>query len=140
MIHSTNKNQRLRRNQAKRDQANYEVTRSTGKIIITIFWHCEDVLLVDFLPCCTTINGPYYASFPCWLRSSIREKHRRKLRCGALLLHDNAPVHKSNITLAAYSVYKVDRIESSCIYSPDVAPSNYHLFSNLKNFLRGGEF
>ena len=39
-----------------------QVTRSAGKIIMTIFCNCEGVLLVDFLPHGTTINDPYYAS------------------------------------------------------------------------------
>ena len=40
------------------------VTLSAGEIIMNIFWNCEDVLLVDFLPRGTTINGSYYASLP----------------------------------------------------------------------------
>ena len=70
------------------------VTQSTGKIVMNIFWDCKDVLLVDFLLHGITINGSYYASLLHRLRSSIREKLMRDV----LLLHDKAPVHKSNVT------------------------------------------
>ena len=70
------------------------VIQSRGKIIMTIFWDKEDVLLVDFLPCGTTING---SSFLHRLHSSVWEKLSRRV----LLLHDNAPLHKSNITQAS---------------------------------------
>ena len=35
------------------------VIPSTDKIIMVIFWNCKGVLLVDFLPRDTIINGPY---------------------------------------------------------------------------------
>ena len=102
---------------------------------MTIFCNCEGVLLVDPLPCDITINGPYYASLLHWLRSSIREKLRR----GVLLLHDNAPVRKSNVTQAAIQYTGFIELNHPK-YSSDIAPSDYHLFSNLKNFLRGRKF
>ena len=106
---------------------------------MTIFWDCESVLLVDFLPRGTIINGPYYASLLHQLRSPIREKRRRKLTCGLLLLHNNASVHKSNITQAAIQYTGSTELNHPA-YSPDRAPSNYDLFSNVKNFVHGGNF
>ena len=99
------------------------------------FWNCEGVLLVDFLPRGTTINDPYYASLLYQLRSSIQ----KKLRGGVLLLRDNAPVYKSNITQTANQYTGFIELNHR-VYSPDLAPSDYHLFSNLKNFLHGREF
>ena len=46
---------------------------------MTIFWDCEGVLLLDFLPGSTTISGPYYASLLHRLRPSIREKRHEEL-------------------------------------------------------------
>ena len=48
---------------------------------MSIFRDCDGVLFVDFLPCGTTINGPYDASLLHRLRSSIWEKRREKLVC-----------------------------------------------------------
>ena len=95
----------------------------------------ESVLLIGFLPRVTTINGPYHPSLLHRLHSSIREK----LVCDVLLLHDNAPVHKSNITQVAIR-YTCSTELNYLAYSPDLAASDCHLFSNLKNFLRGKNF
>ena len=87
------------------------------------------------MPRGTTINGLYYASLLHRLCSSIREK----LRCGMLLLHDKAPVHKANITQAAIQYTDFTELNYRA-YSPNLTPSDYHLFSNLKNFLGGRNF
>ena len=101
---------------------------------MTIFWHCEGVLLVDFLPRGTTINGLYYVSLLHRLRFSIQEKRQAKLKRGILLLHNNTPVHKFIIIQATIQYTSFTELNHSA-YSPDIAASNYHLFSNLKNFL-----
>ena len=79
------------------------ITQSAGEIIMIIFWDCEDVLLVDFLPRGATINDPYYASLLHWVHSSILEKRHGKLKRGVLLLHNNASVHKCSITQLLFS-------------------------------------
>ena len=38
---------------------------SVGKIMATIFWNRKGVLLIDYLPDKTTMNGQYYANL-CW--------------------------------------------------------------------------
>ncbi|CAF1509024.1 unnamed protein product [Adineta ricciae] len=107
--------------------------RSTAKRMLTVFWDKDGVLLTDYLPRGATMNGQYYASIIEQLHSVLLEKRRRKVHRGVLLLHDNAPVHKSNIVQGA--IRQNDFIElNHPAYSPDIAPSDYHLFSNLKNF------
>ena len=96
-----------------------------GKIIMTTFWRCQGVLLVDFISLGTTVNGSYYASVLCRLPSSIREKRGVKLRRCMLLLVQH---HTGVIELYHPA------------YSPDLAPSDYHLFSNLMSFLHGRSF
>ena len=56
-----------------------------------------------------------------------------------LLLHDNAPVHKSRLTMAAIQECRFQLINHPP-YSPDLAPSDYFLFGNLKHHLRGTRF
>ena len=115
------------------------VARSASQIIITTFWDCEGVFLVDFLPLCTTINAPYYASLLHQLRSSIREECCKKSRRDVLLLHDNTPFCKSNITQTAIEYTGFTELNYPA-YSLDLAPSDHHLSSNVKNFLRGRNF
>ena len=61
--------------------------------MMIIFWDKDGVLLTEYLPRGTTINGPYYASIIERLRSVIVEKERSKVIRGVLLLHDNARIH-----------------------------------------------
>ena len=56
-----------------------------------------------------------------------------------LLFHDKASVHKSNITHAAIQCTGFTELTRPA-YSPDIAASDDHLFSNLKNFRRGRNF
>ena len=108
--------------------------RSTGKIMMIIFWDKDGVLFIEYLPCGTTINGLCHASIIERLRSVIMEKGRGKVSREVLLLHDNAPIHKCNVVQAGF-------IELNHLaYCPNIAPSDYHLLSNLKKFLGGKNF
>ena len=105
----------------------------------TVFWGSEGVLLLEFMPHKTTITGDTYASTMVALRENIKQKRRGKLSAGVLLLHDNAPAHKSRTTLVA--IRKCGFVELYYLpYSPDLAPSDCFHFENLKKFLRGRRF
>ena len=106
---------------------------------MTIFWNRDGVLLTDYLTQGNTINDLYYESLIERLRSSIMEKRRGKVTREVLLLHDNAPVHKSNVVQAAIRQAGFAELNHSA-YSPDIAPTDYHMFSHLKKFLRGKSF
>ena len=99
--------------------------------MMTIFWDKDGILLTDYLARGSTINGPYYASLIERLRSVILEKRPAKVSCGVLLLHDNAPVHKCNTVQAA--IRKAGFVElNHCAHSPNIASTDYQLFSHLK--------
>ena len=100
-----------------------------------IFWDKVGVLLTEYLPRGTTINGPYYTSTTERLHCVIVEKGRGKVSRGVLLLHDNASIYKCNIVHAAIRQAGFNEL-NHCAYSPGIAPSDYQLFSNLKKFLR----
>ena len=107
--------------------------------MMIIFWDKDGVLLTEYLPRGTTVNGPYYALIIEWLHPVILEKRRGKVGRVVLLLHDNAPVDKCNIVQAA--IRQAGFIESNhWTYSPDISPSDCYLLSNLKKFLRGKNF
>ena len=100
-----------------------------------IFWDKCGVLFTECLPRGTTINSPYCESIIERLRFVIVEKGRGKVSRGVLLLHDNAPIDKSKTVQAA--IRQAGFIASNHpAYSPDTAPSEYYLFSNLNKFLR----
>jgi histone-lysine N-methyltransferase SETMAR len=65
------------------------------------------------------------------LEDILKEKRRGKFTKGVLFLHDNSPAHR---TLAAWK--KVVYLDFQCLdhppYSPDLDPSDCHLFAGLK--------
>jgi histone-lysine N-methyltransferase SETMAR len=63
----------------------------------------------------------------------------RKVTKGVLFLHDNAPAHWALATQK-----KLAYLDFLCLdhppYSPDLDPSDYHLFSGLKKQLKSRHF
>jgi len=102
----------------------------------TIFWDSKELLLIDYLPPKTTMNGQYYATLLLKLRDAIKEKRRGMPTQGVGLLHDNAPIHKSMIAKEAVRDCGFVQLDHPAD-SPDLAPSDYFLFRNLKSHLRG---
>jgi len=107
------------------------VQKLPGKVLVSIFWDRDDILLIDYLPKGQTINAEYYSSLVVQLKDTLKEKRRGKVSKGALFLHDNAPAHRA---LATHK--KLAYLGFQCLdhppYSPDLAPSDYHLFPGLK--------
>ena len=73
------------------------VQPSAGKVMLTVFWDQDGVVMTDFLAKGTTITGAYYASLLRKLREAIEIKRQGKISKGILLLQDNAPVHNSHV-------------------------------------------
>lgn len=117
----------------------FKVSPSSGKVMASVFWDAEGVLMVDYLQKGSTINGEYYASELRQLREQIKKKRRGKLSRGVWLLQDNAPAHTSQVAIAAASECGF-RILPHPPYSPDLAPSDFFLFPRLKMDLRGRKF
>ena len=67
------------------------------------------------------------------------EKRRGMFTKVALFLHDNIPAHRA---LATQN--KLAYLDFQCLdhppYSPDLAPTDYHLFLGLKKQLKGRHF
>ena len=69
----------------------------------------------------------------------IREKRRGKLSIGILLQQESVGVHTCKIAMDAVERNGYELILHP-IYSPDLAPSDYFLFPNLKKDIRGRNF
>jgi len=112
----------------------FQVQKSAGKVLASIFWDQDGILLIDYLPKGLTINAEYYSSLLVQLKNILKEKSRGKFIKGVLFLHDNAPARRALATQkkVAYLGFQP--------YSPDLAPSDYHLFPGLKKQLKGRHF
>ena len=54
----------------------FRVQKSPGKILASIFWDQDGILLTDYLPKGPTINAVYYSSLLLQLKDILKEKHR----------------------------------------------------------------
>ena len=70
------------------------------------------------------------------MKDILKEKLGGNFTKGVLFLYDNSPAHRALATQK-----KVAYLGFHCLdhppYSPDLAPSDYHLFSGLKKHLKG---
>jgi hypothetical protein len=64
----------------------------------TVFWDRKGVLLVEFLPQCSTINAGGYCGTLKKLRRVIQKKRRGMLSRGVVMLHDNARPNTADAT------------------------------------------
>jgi histone-lysine N-methyltransferase SETMAR len=114
-------------------------TLSARKIMATVFWDRKGVLLVDFLERGTTITSARYCETLEKLRRAIQNKRRGKLTSKILFFHDNARPHTANRTREVLDAFKWE-VFPHPPYSPDLAPSDYHLFPAMKTWLATQRF
>jgi len=115
------------------------VQESAVKFLASIFWSQDGVLLIVYLPKGQTINAEYYLSLLVQLKDILKEKRRGKFTKVVLFLHDNALAHR---TLATQK--KLACLGFQCLYhppySPDLAPSDNHLFPGLNKTIENSPF
>ena len=71
---------------------------SAGKVMASVFWDSQGVIMIDYLEQGRTINDAYYAAEQRSLRQEIARKRRGKLTRVVLLLQ-NAPAHTSQVAM-----------------------------------------
>ena len=104
-----------------------------------VFWDRQGVLLVEYLPLGTTINSAVYCETLKKLRRAIQNKRHGMLSATILLLHDNGRPHSAAQTQDLITSFRWEQIDHPP-YSPDLAPSDFHLFLHLKKFLGSNQF
>ena len=117
---------------------NFKQTISTRKIMCTVFWDGQGVLLVEFLPQGTIINSVYCEMLK-KLRHAVQNKRRGMLSATILLLHNNTRPHCAAQTQDLITSFRWEQMNHPP-YSPDLAQSDFHLFLHLKKFLGGKRF
>ena len=117
----------------------FQVQKSAGKVLASIFWNQDGILHIDYLPKGQTINTEHYSSLLVQLKDILKEKCHGKVTEGVPFLHDNASAHRALATQK-----KLAYLGFQCLdhppYSPDLSPSDYHLFPGLKKQLKSRHF
>ena len=117
----------------------FKTQPSAGKVMATVFWDAKGVIMLDFLLKRSTITGVYFANLLDQLRTAIREKCQGKLSKGVLLQQDNSRVHTCKVAMDVVERNRYELIPHPA-YSPDLAPSKFFLFPNLKKDICGLHF
>lgn len=105
------------------------------KVLLCIWWDLKGILYYEFLNHNTTINAEIYAHQLQRVQEALRQKRPALVnRKGVILLDDNARPHVAKMTR-----HKIQELGWEVLphppYSPDLAPSDYHLFRSLQNHL-----
>ncbi|GFU99843.1 histone-lysine N-methyltransferase SETMAR [Trichonephila clavipes] len=114
-------------------------TLSVSKLMVTVFWDVQGIFLIEFMTRGTTINSEVYCRTLKKLKRAIQNKRRGLLSSGVVVLHDNARPHTAVRTREVLHKFKWDVFQHPP-YSPDLAPSDYHLFTAMKKWLGGMHF
>jgi len=108
--------------------------------MLTIFWDVNGPILVHFQEKSQNVTSARYSDMLVnELKPAIRSKRRGLLSKRVLLLHDNARPHTAAHTVDTLRALKFEVLEHPP-YSPDLAPSAFHLFGPMKEHCRGQKF
>jgi histone-lysine N-methyltransferase SETMAR len=127
------------KNLDKSPPKNFKRVPSEGKMMASIVWYSQEIIMIDYLEHGRTRNGTYYADEFRRLRLEIARKRKGKHTQGVLLLHDNAQAHTPLVAMAAATVCGFE-ILSHPRSSPNLVLSDFYLFPKLKTNLRGRRF
>jgi histone-lysine N-methyltransferase SETMAR len=107
------------------------------KVMLSVWWDYQGIIYFELLPHNTTVDSELYCKQLQNLKIALQAK--RPERQKVWLLHDNAKPHIAKVTR-----HKLEELGWQVLphppYSPDLAPSDYHLFRSLRNHLREQHF
>lgn len=110
------------------------------KVMLCIWWFVGGVVHWELVEQNSCINSDIYSKQLEHVQAKLRKNPLRQLfRSGVILQQDNARPHVARRTLE-----KIKELGWECLihppYSPDAAPSDYHLFRSLQHNLVGKRF
>lgn len=104
------------------------------KVILCVWWGTKGIIHWEILPEKTTIDSVKY----CSQLDEVRKK-AENIYGKIYFLHDNARPHVSKLTREKLLSFKWTILPHSS-YSPDISPTDYHLFHSLSSHLKDKKF
>ncbi|KAF2353489.1 Transposase type 1 [Trinorchestia longiramus] len=110
------------------------------KIMVTVWWSAIGVIHYSFLGVNETINAERYCNDLALMHARLSEKRPALVnRRGPIFLHDNARPHVARMTVQKLTELGYETLPHPP-YSPDLSPTDYHLFKHFSTFLDGKTF
>ena len=108
-----------------------------AKVMLTLFWDKRGVILEHYMPRGNNVTSATYVALQKnHLRPAIKSKQRGHLSTGVLLQHDNARPHTARSTDVTIQDLSFEFLPHPP-YSPDLAPSDFHVFGPIKEAMGG---
>jgi len=103
------------------------------KLMLCIWWDQLGVMYYELLKPNETITGALYRTQLMRLSRALKEKrvHYYSRHDKIILLHDNARPHVAAPVKTYLETLKDGEVLPYPSYSPDIAPSDYHLFRSM---------
>ena len=110
------------------------------KVLLCVWWDCGGIIHFELLKPGETITAEVYCQQLDRLHAELLVKRPALVnRKGVILQHDNARPHAARLTQQ-----KISQLEWEVLphppYSPDIAPSDFHLFRSMEHSLRNTNF
>ena len=103
--------------------------------MLCVGWNVQGIIHFELLPRNATMTARLYVDQLDRLNQSLSRKHPSLVnRKGVLFLHDNARPHVAKVTREKIKDLSWEVLPHPP-YSPDLAPSDFHLFRSLQNHL-----
>ncbi len=114
----------------------FMTTRKLAKELDCVWWCSSGLVHFELFPADKTVNADLFCRQLTTVREKLRQHSGRTTSHFRLcLLRDNAAPHTTKVTQATLESLGI-RVLSFPPYSPDLAPSDFHLFRSLQSFLR----
>jgi histone-lysine N-methyltransferase SETMAR len=103
------------------------------KIMLCVWWDQDGIVYYELLKPGETVNTVRYKDQLMSLQRALDQKRPiwRERHNKLILLHDNAPSHTAATVKETIEGFQWESLPHPA-YSPDLAPSDYHLFSSLE--------
>lgn len=122
-------------------EAEVKVDPHQRKVMLCIFWDMEGILFWELLPPNTTVTAEVFCNQLEKLRQAKQQKRPNwaKEKSAVRLLVNNARPHVAKITRQKLEKFRW-HLMAHPPYSPDLSPSDYHLFRALANDFKEKQF
>jgi len=111
------------------------------KTLLCIWWDQQGIVYQKMLKPGETVDAHHYHKQLIKFHYALREERSnyQQRHDKLIFLHDNAPPHTSNVVRNYLETLNWEMLPHPT-YSPDLAPSDYHLFSSMNHALTGQHF